>query len=94
MERVLKDFGFASLGLVAADFSQPDTIVQLGREPNRIDLLTELKALDFDVCYRQRLTIEISGISLPFVDRNSLACNKRAVGRPRDLIDADELDES
>ena len=33
----LCDFGFASLGLTAADFT-PDTVVQLGHPPHRIDL--------------------------------------------------------
>jgi hypothetical protein len=93
VERVLSDFGFASLGLGADDFSQPDCIVQLGREPNRIDLLTEAKALNFEDCYNQRLVLEISAVKLPFLSKQHLILNKRAVGRPRDLVDADELEE-
>lgn len=43
----LRDFGFESLGLTAADFQEPDTIIQLGYEPQRIDLLTSAQGLDF-----------------------------------------------
>lgn len=42
IERVLMEFGFASLWLKAADFLHPERIVQLGVAPNRIDLLTSL----------------------------------------------------
>jgi hypothetical protein len=34
----LDDFGFGDLGLVEADFLADDVVVQLGREPQRIDL--------------------------------------------------------
>ena len=40
LETVIHDFGFGSTSLQAADFIQPDQIIQLGMEPNRIDLLT------------------------------------------------------
>ncbi len=36
--RVLEDFGFASLGVTAVDFETPDLVVQLGYEPNRIEI--------------------------------------------------------
>ena len=32
--------GFGGLGLTAADSEEPDVMVQLGREPQRIDILT------------------------------------------------------
>ena len=38
--RVLRHFGFGSLGIVAEDLSKPDQIIQLGTKPNRIDLIT------------------------------------------------------
>jgi hypothetical protein len=37
---ILDDFGFADPGLGHSDFVARDQIVQLGRPPNRIDLLT------------------------------------------------------
>ena len=39
---VLNEFGFADLGVKATDFTTPEQIVQLGRAPNRIGLLTSI----------------------------------------------------
>ena len=36
----LAEFGFGELGLTAGDFLRPDSVVQLGHEPQRIDILT------------------------------------------------------
>lgn len=38
----LTAFGFGDVGLAAADFQQPDVVVQLGVPPVRVDLLTPL----------------------------------------------------
>jgi hypothetical protein len=46
--RALDDFGFGDVGLVLEDFLDPDAVVQLGREPQRIDLLTFITGVDFD----------------------------------------------
>jgi len=51
MVRALKQFGFGSLGLKAADFLVPDQIIQLGYPPNRIDLMTTPPGVDFETCY-------------------------------------------
>ena len=85
---VLHDFGFGSLGLQTKDFAQPDTIVQLGYEPNRIDLLTELKGLDFDPCYLRKQQFKLDhDLEIALISRKDLLINKRAVGRPQDLAD-------
>src|SRR5438094_5310079 len=44
----IDEFGFGSLGLAVEDFTQPDIVVQLGYEPNRIDLLTVLTGVHFE----------------------------------------------
>ena len=36
----LAAFGFGEVGLSAADFQQPDVVIQLGVAPVRVDLLT------------------------------------------------------
>jgi hypothetical protein len=86
------EFGFASLGLVADDFTAPDMVIQLGYEPNRIDLLTGLTGVQFADAYPRRITTMIGDIEVTIIDRESLIANKRALGRPQDLADAEELE--
>ncbi len=50
--RALEEFGFGSLGLDTGDFLESDQIIQLGYPPNRIDILTTLKGITFDECYK------------------------------------------
>jgi hypothetical protein len=89
----LDDFGFASLGLGAEDFLDPDVVIQLGYEPNRVDLLTRLSGIEFADAYPLRIVTKIGELDVPVIDRASLVTNKRALGRNRDLEDAKELED-
>jgi hypothetical protein len=52
---VLNQFGFGQLLLRPEDFSTQGRVVQLGRPPNRIDLLTSISGVDFDeACPRRQ----------------------------------------
>jgi hypothetical protein len=53
---VLDDFGFANLGLGRPDFVERDQIIQLGRPPNRIDLLTGIAGVKFEEACSTRPT--------------------------------------
>ncbi|MGQ0573510.1 MAG: nucleotidyl transferase AbiEii/AbiGii toxin family protein [Pseudonocardia sp.] len=87
----LADFGFGSLGLTVADFAEPGTVVQLGRAPKRIDLLTTIDGVTFEECWPVRVEIDIDGAAVPFIDVDHLVVNKRASGRTQDLADAETL---
>lgn len=86
----LRDFGFASLGLTAADF-QPDTVVQLGQPPRRIDLLTHIDGVQFDACWPRRENVVLDGVVLPFIGLADFKANKLASGRLKDLADLEAL---
>ena len=91
MERVIENFGFASTKLRAADFAKADQVIQLGVAPNRIDILTGLTALKFDDAWAKRVDVQIDGILLPVLDRESFRVNKAALGRNKDLADIEDL---
>jgi predicted nucleotidyltransferase len=91
LEKVLTEFGFASLGLSAKDFLEPRTIVQLGYPPNRIDVLTSLSGVGFDEAWRRKVIADVDGLSVWFIGRDDLVVNKAATGRPKDLADLDAL---
>jgi predicted nucleotidyltransferase len=88
---VLDEFGFASLGITAADFDA-DTVLQLGQPPRRIDLLTSIDGVFFDVCFAKREQVELAGVRLNIIGLDDLKTNKRAAGRLKDLADLESLD--
>lgn len=90
--RALRAFGFASLNVSADDFVADDRMIQLGRAPNRVDLLTRLYAVSFDDAWATKVAGDIDGVPVWFIDRDSLIRNKRATGRPQDLADADFIE--
>ncbi len=91
MERVIEKFGFTSTKLKATDFAEADQVIQLGVAPNRIDILTGLTALQFDDAWAKRINVEIDGLVLPVLDRESFRVNKAALGRNKDLADIEDL---
>ena len=90
--KTLKDFGFASLELKVEDFLAPDTIIQLGHAPNRIDLIMGVPGVDFEECYGNRNEEEIGGVKLKFIDLAGLKKSKKASGRTQDIADVENLD--
>lgn len=84
----LEEFGFGSLGLTPADFGQPDSVVQLGYPPSRIDLLTTPDGVTFEECWPNRLVIEVGALKIPVLGLRGLIDNKAAAARPQDLADA------
>ena len=89
--RALADFRFGSVGLSAADFMQPEAVIQLGYPPGRIDLLTHVDGVDFDACFAKRIEVSVVGVVLPVIGLEDFKSNKRASGRAKDLADLEAL---
>jgi len=87
----LSDFGFGGLGLTVADFATPGQIVQLGVAPNRVDLLTAIDGVTFDDAWRGRVRGHYGSEEVDYIGRAELVRNKRASGRPQDLLDIEAL---
>ena len=88
----LAAFGFPDLGLAVDDLLQPGQIVQLGRPPNRIDLLTSISGVEFDDAWSERLPFELEGCLIWIPSIRHLIQNKRASGRLKDLADVEALE--
>ncbi len=88
---VLGEFGFASLGLTETDFLVPESIIQLGYPPNRIDLVTSISGVTFADAWERRIGCHVEGLTMFVVDKQTLMANKAASGRPKDLADLDAL---
>jgi hypothetical protein len=46
--------------------------VRLGYPPNRIDILTTLKDLKFEDCFKTKIEVEIQGLPIYFIDIENL----------------------
>ena len=69
-----------------------DEIVWLGRVPARVDFLQTVLGLDFPAAWKRRVIATVAGVPVPFIAREDLIVNKRAVGRPQDLRDVRALE--
>jgi hypothetical protein len=89
---VFQQFGFGDLGLSSGDFLQEDFVIEIGREPRKIQVLTGIDGVRFAECKSARVHVDIGGLEVKFIDRDNLLRNKRASGRAKDLIDVQALE--
>ena len=93
--RSLVLFGAPLSQISKSDFETPDVVFQIGVEPNRIDILTQLSGVnDFNEAWSDRLDVTVEGLSIPVIGKALLIQNKRSTGRPKDLADLAWLEQS
>ena len=89
---LLNQFGFEQSSFKETDFLEAEQIIQLGRVPSRIDLLTSLTGVATDEAFDAKVSAIIDGIPVFVLGKDALIRNKRAVGRPQDLADLSALE--
>lgn len=89
----LSRFGAPLGNLSEQIFSAPDTIVQIGVTPRRIDILTQITGVEYEEAESQIVFIELDGLTIPVIGLVQLLQNKAAVGRPQDRADVERLEE-
>ena len=90
---VLEKFGFGGIGISESDLTADDCVLQLGYPPYRIDLLTRIDGVEFEAAWGRHIELVLGGVKVPFIGRDDLIANKRAVGRPQDVVDVKRLTE-
>jgi hypothetical protein len=88
----LKKFG-APLdhdGINSETFAGKQVVYQIGVAPVRIDVLTEITAVDFREAWKKRVASSFFGVPVHFISLDDLLTNKRALGRRSDLTDLQE----
>jgi hypothetical protein len=88
---VLVTFGFGGLSVSLEDLSKPARTIQLGRPPNRIDLLTTISGLSFEEAWASRVTGDLGGHPVEYIGLDALIVNKAASGRDKDRMDIQQL---
>jgi len=93
----LREFWNGDVPAVASaeELLEPDVVVQFGRPPNRIDLISRLGSVKFATAWRRRVVEKIGvaprPIPLPIISLPDLIRSKREAGRHKDLDDVEHL---
>lgn len=73
------------------DFSVTDTVFQIGVAPRRIDILTEITAVNYDEAKTEAIHVDIDGLRVNVLSSRHLVQNKMNTGRPKDIDDVENL---
>lgn len=87
----LREFGFASVVPEPSVFLSERTIVRFGLPPFRIELMTSISGVTYDVCAARVMSVDLGDVTAPFISLADLRTNKRASGRYKDLNDLEYL---
>jgi hypothetical protein len=88
---VLHEFGFGMAEVTPEFVLRPNSIIRMGEEPVRIEILNWASGVDFDECYRERVVDDVDGVEVSLIGLQQLKKNKKASGRLKDLADLEEL---
>jgi hypothetical protein len=87
----LHEFGAPLHELTVADLERPGTVFQMGFPPNRIDVVTAIDGVSFGEAWPERAQTTYDDQAVPVIGHRLLMQNKRASGRPQDLLDLEIL---
>lgn len=91
--RALCKFGAPLHGMTSKDFRDGERGLEFGREPHRVDILQKISGVTFEEAWKDRVHATIEGDTpICVISRRHLVQNKRAAGRPRDLLDIQEIE--
>jgi hypothetical protein len=90
----LAKFGAPVAGLTPDDFIKPGFFFRMGKAPLMVEILPDIKGVDFDSVWEKRVETVVdpdSGLKTFFISRDDLIAAKLAAARPQDLVDVDAI---
>ena len=91
LQRALESFAGPLPELTLEDLADTKRVIMMGRPPTRIDLLKSIDGVRFATAWKNRVCIQAGSVRANFISRKDLIRNKRASGRPQDLLDLKTL---
>lgn len=87
------EFGLPVFDMTEQNFLNVDAadVFSFGRPPVSIDIITELKGVNFDKAFPQAQIFNEDGLMIRFLHLNNLIEAKKAAGRHKDLDDIEKL---
>ena len=74
------------------DFHKPGMVLQIGVEPQRIDIISAVDGLDYTDASSRAVKMNVDGFEIKVLFMDDLIINKRSSGRPKDIADAMTLE--
>lgn len=90
--KTLTDFAFPADALSTQLFTEPNSLVEIGVAPVKIEILNFATGLEFEKAYAGRSIGMIKGVQVSIISLEDLKINKKASGRYKDLDDLEHLD--
>lgn len=90
--KALDEFGVPFV-IEPDNFLEPNSVLQIGIEPNRIDILTDIDGLTFAEAWTNRQLANFDSIEAFTLAIQDLIKNKKASNRPKDRLDLAQLQE-
>jgi hypothetical protein len=87
----LAEFGAPMDSVTVEDFANPELFFQIGIEPHRIDVMMQIKGLEFSQAWSNRVEANFEDVAIALLSKKDLLISKTAAGRPQDMIDIDRL---
>ena len=92
MVLVFQEFGLNTPEINETLFAEPGKIMRVGVEPMRLEVMNQIDGVTFSECYDQRVVLVVNDIPVNFISLEFLLKNKKATGRGKDKVDAEELE--
>lgn len=92
--RSLQELGFDDAGIKEIEtwnFEQMQLFSILER-PFQVEFMTQISGLNFQESYSQAKEVNMDGLHFRLIQYQDLIRNKQSSGRPKDLLDVDELE--
>lgn len=90
--RALAGFGAPPAVVEATRMLRENEVAFMGQPPMRIDLLRKIDGVDPSDLFERAIATVVDGVPLKVIALPDLIANKRAVGRPQDLLDVEILE--
>lgn len=79
-------------GVSEALFAKEQYGYRMGRKPQLIEILTKIDGVTFEQASIDAISIDLGEFRVPVIGLTALLRNKKAAGRPKDLLDVEALE--
>ena len=92
--RALERFGAPKNVVAHARTLEADEVLYLGHDPVRVDVLRRADGIDTEATIARAVQATVGELTIPIISLDDVITNKRASGRPQDLVDLELLEKA